>query len=113
MILDELEALEKAATPGPVKAANIRGPGDCDIIVDGEGDWLAEFESADDAAWYVAARNALPALLRVARAVSEEKAAALAMDKAVTDGAYVGAQARYNRAVLATAAALAALEAKD
>ena len=70
MTLDELEALEKAATPGPHATANERGPGDCDVV-DGTGEWLAEFERAEDAALFAAARNALPALLRVARAAAQ------------------------------------------
>jgi hypothetical protein len=49
-------------------------------------------------------------LLRLARSVADEKAQARAMDKAGTDGQYIAAQIRYNRAVMATAAALAALE---
>jgi hypothetical protein len=49
------------------------------------------------------------ALLRLARAVREERAAALAMDKALTDEGYRVAAARYNRATRETAAALAAV----
>ena len=80
-ILDTLEILERDATPGPVAASNVKGPGACDIV-DEVGDWLAEFERAEDAAHYVAMRNAMPALLELARAVAEERDAAMAGDMA-------------------------------
>lgn len=64
-MLDELERLERDATPGPHRVSLKLGG--CEVV-DGQGEWLAEFERAEDAEHYAAARNALPALLRVARA---------------------------------------------
>ena len=46
------------------------------------------------------------ALLRLARCVAEERAAARAMDRAVTDAEYVAAMGRYTRATGATGVAL-------
>lgn len=76
--------------------------------------WLCEDEDDGPSENEIAAVAALqevvehaPALIRLARCVAEEKAAAAEMDKAVTDGQYVGAHTRHTRAVLATNAALA------
>lgn len=110
-LLTRLGRLEAAATPGPWGEFAESG----DWWVEGaEGIGVCESNEAwnhqADIDLMIAARNALPALLRLARAVAAEKAAARAMDEALTDAAYVAAQARYNRAALDTAAALAALE---
>ena len=48
------------------------------------------------------------ALLRLARCVAEERDAALAMDRAVTDAEYVAAMGRYAEATRATGVALGA-----
>lgn len=64
-LLDTLEALERQATPGPHRVSLKLGG--CEVV-DGQGEWLAEFERAEDAEHYAAARNAFPALLRMARA---------------------------------------------
>lgn len=70
--LTELERLEKAATPGPWHAGRrhmrrcpeaVRGMGDCL-----PGNVFATFMDQDDCSMVEAARNALPALLRIARA---------------------------------------------
>jgi hypothetical protein len=107
-LLDTLEALERAATAPPWEAAEDRTEhygviANNRIVAD---TWP---RGNDNAALIAAARNALPALLRLARAVREERAAALAMDKALTDEAFRAAAARYNRATLETTAALAAV----
>ncbi|MFZ1411860.1 MAG: hypothetical protein WAS07_10410 [Micropruina sp.] len=72
-LLDTLEALERQATPGPHRVSLKLGG--CEVV-DGQGEWLAEFERAEDAEHYAAARNALPALLRVARAAMDTLAEA-------------------------------------
>jgi hypothetical protein len=109
-LLDTLEALERAATPGPW--AEVAESGDW-WVEGAEGIGVCESNEAwnhqGDVNLMVAARNALPALLRLARAVREERAAALAMDKALTDEAFRTAAARYNRATLETATALDAV----
>jgi hypothetical protein len=75
MTLDELERLEQEATPGPWEAFTFYGTPPQRITVkleDSEGSVeyaeLGNFQSKTNTLLAAAARNALPALLRVARA---------------------------------------------
>jgi hypothetical protein len=73
MTLEELAALEEKATPGPWKINDrhdqvcVYESNDRDVIVCSFGN-LKNHEIAADAALIAAARNALPALLKIARA---------------------------------------------
>lgn len=73
MTLDDLRALEAAATPGPWHASNgVRG---WVHLTQGNGSindlGVATFFGEDDTALTAAARNALPALLAIAEASRE------------------------------------------
>ena len=120
-ILDKLEALERNATTGAVQLGGKR-PGHGDTLVlwpalfSMSGELIAYMNSDADAALYAATRNALPALLRVARLAgtcADDLASRL-------DGRYAGAldfptmRADYERdmrIVMKLRAALADLEA--
>lgn len=69
MTIDELEKLEKAATPGPwaEEEGDVMGPGD----VNGYANWITSDAEQADAALIAAARNALPELLRIVRHLAE------------------------------------------
>lgn len=86
MNLDEIERLEAQATPGPWQASTSEG----DVFVNGAD--MSSFvchlgtEAPDgmaDAAFIAAARNALPALLRVARAALDLVEAEIRYDVAI------------------------------
>ena len=64
-VLDQLDALREAATPGPWEAAGPSAAG----IEGAEGLFVATAAMPSDAALIVAAVNALPRLTAVARAV--------------------------------------------
>lgn len=67
MTIEKLEALERAATAGPIEL--IRYPhGGGRAFSNGPRDLVADFYSEGDRELYTAARNALPALLAVAKA---------------------------------------------
>ena len=121
-MLDELERLERAATPGPwvdVDPHNIRHAEP--NIYAGDQEIADVFSSTADSALVCAARNALPALLRVARAAQkarrlsarlDELAAALEADlnDVETQTAYELLSSDEVEALVALDAALAALE---
>ncbi len=133
-MLDELERLLSAATPGPIDVTRFLGawrgsPRDnfgFEYFDTGDGP-----RSEEDARLIAAAVNALPALLRVARAVREVEAAKAAKAAAVNlpaalrgepqameintarFQAMIVADQRIARANVEYRAALAALEAAD
>lgn len=66
-ILDRLQELEQAATPGPWKTARNEGSGFLDLRTDL---WRPCRLPNDDTQLIAALRNAAPALIRVARAAA-------------------------------------------
>ena len=74
MTIDDLERLEKAATPGPWEGKNFRvfNREMCSIVAwNGSNKQSRTQQAEDDIAIIAALRNAAPALLRVARAAAE------------------------------------------
>ncbi len=71
MLIEELQALCDAATPGPYVAVDCP-PNKLCAVVTSDGDWACEYLSKEncmsDAEFYVAARKYMPKLLAVARA---------------------------------------------
>jgi hypothetical protein len=125
MKVDELERLERAATPGRHTTGEAEhdaipyvGIGYTDEVYALDSadphESVATFERPEDAALYAAARNALPALLRVARAALEFEAAQIDVDRAGRDpmgGSVINdAYHREHAARVALWDALAALE---
>jgi hypothetical protein len=91
-MLDELERLERAATPGRHTTGEAEhdaipyvGIGYTDEVYALDSadphEPVATFERPEDAALYAAARNALPALLAVARAAREARRLAARLDE--------------------------------
>lgn len=113
--LDDLEALERAATRGwsDECLAPLLRFGRTRVGTKDDSDDDGGSPRARDAAFIAAARNALPALLAVARAAAEVDAAILAMAEVAPDDDFGMEQAfdRRHVAELALRAALAALEA--
>ena len=80
--LDELERLEKAATPGPWRECKedpelgtsgtpvVRMYDEPDYVLGLVGDWGEGATAREDAALIAAARNALPALIKIAKSVA-------------------------------------------
>jgi hypothetical protein len=68
MTLDELERLERAATPGPWTVAENFGTDRPTWYVMNGDSVVAVFNRKEDAAAFAAPRNALPALIECARA---------------------------------------------
>ena len=115
-MLDELERLERAATPVPI---GIDRDGEI-FPLDADGEYIIQGEIAamcsdnpNDGPLFVAARNALPALLRVARAAKEWERAQAAytawFQSGETDESGRAPEGRLNRAEDALRGAVEAL----
>lgn len=109
-MLDDLERLERAATPAPI---GIDRDGEI-FPLNAAGEFVIEGEIAamvsdnpNDGPLFVQGRNALPALLRVARAAGEAIAES---DEQLADAARDGETNAYCSMLYSLRAALAALE---
>ncbi len=122
-LLDTLEALERQATPGPwVPFVFSSRPYHISVLMEAEDDEsassyveVASGNSASNLRLIAAARNAFPALLRVARAVREWEEAQRVytglFESSAYEGGMGGAERRLDQAEDDLRAALAALDA--
>lgn len=116
MTIDALERLRQAATPGIARVVKFDGEWCVVVEIDDDGPRdviVATCSGRGNARLIAAAVNALPAFIRLARAVIEVRDAAQAMNAAPDREAYDEAHARWQRAVEEKREALRVVEEHD
>lgn len=108
-ILDELQRLDAEATKGPW-TAEFTGPRGMDVpclLIPKHDGFITGFQREADTDWIETARNALPALVEVARAA---RGAEDALDAALDDDGHCARCTEGHAALRALRAALARLD---